>query len=285
MKKILIIICLQIIWMGWANAQEESTPDKNFGVKLYYSYLSTGFNTETTGATLSKQTGFDTGAELIYTFKRSDKYLLTASIGISTSKYAGNYATSYTDSSVIRDSDGDDMLITNRISNVSEKQYFNYINIPVKLGIEYQLVSKIAVFANAGISYSINTKSGYETAGQLTRTGYFEKYDLLLEDIDVDGSVYFFPTNKTMTGKGELIKKGNLFAVTTLGLKYNINQSVAISGGFTYYQGFQNINNEDKSSLLYHDTEYKYSLKSALVQGNSYKAKGIGAEIAVRYNF
>ncbi|MEI8086599.1 MAG: carboxypeptidase regulatory-like domain-containing protein, partial [Paludibacter sp.] len=191
----------------------------------------------------------------VYTFFRSGKVSLNTSLGLGLTQYNSLRKTDYTNQLWTSEYEStipgnQTFYLTETAKNLEEQQHITFLEIPVKLGIDYALSSKLSAYANIGLAYGVNLSSKYSTKANITRTGFYPDYNVTLFDVDVTGSPYYYPTNKAVTGSGSIDKQNNLSAEGALGMKYKLSSNVALFAGAKLMHGFQNVKTNPSEFIM-----------------------------------
>ena len=193
--------------------------------------------------------GFVGGLNAAYYFKTFDKFSMAFSAGLNFSNYNSNHKLNYIDSVWTVDADQDRVHVYEQCDNMKEKQTISYIDIPLLLYFDYVLASKLEAFVNVGCSFSVATiKNSYYTESILTRKGYYPDYNVLIYDVDVPNSQYFYPTDKHISNKGVLDVKNNISLISAIGVRYRVSSKIALSLGLNSFFGVKNISNYKNNS-------------------------------------
>ncbi|MDF1550935.1 MAG: hypothetical protein P1P88_24140, partial [Bacteroidales bacterium] len=226
--------------------------------------------------------GYAFGTDLSYYFFNNGKFKSSVSLGFGLSQYNSQYNLTYADSIWASDVDNQNVLIKENINEYVENQGIMFLDIPVKIGLEYTLSPRLDAYLNLGFTYGLAIQNQYDNAGILTRTGYYPDINVLLYDIDVEGSSYFYPSNKAMAGNGEFIVQNNTSFEAALGLKYKLNLKWSVFGGFKYMQGFQSIKQGD--GMMNQLSASNYEFKSIMNRNDKVIAQALGLEIGLAFN-
>ncbi|TVR68867.1 MAG: hypothetical protein EA408_13020 [Marinilabiliales bacterium] len=143
------------------------------------------------------------GASVTWFFNRSVGLTIGAnmvrySAGLSLDNFSGQ-----SDIEII-DKDDDIYNPVFEISDLTELNTLEYIEIPLMLNLRTGKAST-GIYLDAGIVYAISQKAGYRVEGVVNRMGYYQEYDITLEDVpeygfaevalDEAGSWQVNPTN------------------------------------------------------------------------------------------
>lgn len=294
MKKLnmIIITVLLIVMSSNINAQTIKNSDKSkpspFALRVHLSpllpFALTDLKSDTYGDERRAGLSVNMGADFVYYYTTKDKFRASISLGLAYSNFNSTHTSNYENSIWTTDIDNDDVLITETVTNMYEKQNVNFLDIPLKFGFEFTMSESIIVYMNVGATYGINLKSTYTNEAIINRNGYYPDFDLLIYDVDVDGSPYFYPTNKKMMTEGELVIKKNFSLETSLGFIEKINDKISIMFGFKYMHGFTDIIAGSNEFIVKHDALYNYSLNSLSERGDKITSRGFGFEVGVQFD-
>lgn len=229
--------------------------------------------------------GSNIGIDFMYYYFTKGKLRANVSIGIAYSNYRSSRALSYEHSLWTTDTDNHEVFITEKVDNLFERQSLSYLDIPIKFGFEYMYSEKWSAYMSVGATYGFNLKGKYTSEARITRDGFYPALNALLFDVDVEGSPYFYPTNKEMTTQDEVISiNKNISFEAVLGVKYQINEKISALFGVKYMHGFSNVINESYQFAVKHDDNYNYSLSSLASRGDKITTSSIGVEFGVQLN-
>jgi len=293
MKKlnISIIAVLLIMMSSYVNAQNivpvnDNNQSSPFAIRMHvsppFSLLSTRIKSDTYNDEKKDGLGYTMGADFVYYYFRNDKFRASVSLGFGLSNYRSSRQLSYTHSVNTTDIDGDDVLITETVDNMFEVLSLKYLDIPLKFGFEFTLSETLDAYLSVGATYGLNLKGKYKNEATITRTGYYAAYNALIFDVDVDGSPYFYPTNKRMTSDDVVALKKNISLEAALGLKYKLNSKLSFLVGVKYMHGLSDIVDESSSFIVKHDDAYHYSLNSLAVRGDKIQTRALGIEFGLQ---
>lgn len=295
MKQLKIsIVTVLLLIMGSCVMAQNTLPDMRqsepnpFAIKLYVSppmsLLMTNLKSDTYSNEEKGSLGFNIGADFMYYYLTKGKFRASISLGIGYTNYRSSRSLSFEQSIWTTDVDGDDVFITETVDNMYELQNFSYLDIPLKFGFEYTLSQELEAYVSVGCTYGFNLKGKYSNQATITRNGYYPDFNALIYDVDVEGSPYFYPTNKKMTTDDIISIKKNISFESALGLKLKLNPKISILAGVKYMFGFSDVINEHDSFIVKHNQAYHYSLNSLAGRGDKIKTSSIGLELGVQLN-
>lgn len=267
----------------------EYQEDNPFALRLKisppYSLFMTNLKSDTFGDEDRSGSGFALGADFVYYFYTKDKVRVNLSLGFGYANYHASREISYVKEISTTDVDGDDVLITETVQRMQEKQKVKFLEIPVKTGLDYTVSEKIDAFCSFGVVYGFKLKSKYENEAIITRTGYYPDYNALVYDVDVDGAPYFYPLNKPMSTEDELATKNNFSLMAEMGFLYKINKKISVMAAVKYIHGLSKVLDVERDPyIIKHDEQYRYSLNSLAARGDKIKTRALGLEFGVQLN-
>lgn len=225
--------------------------------------------------------GYGLGGDIIYNFYKKNKLSLNTSFGFAVLKYNCQRNADYTNSLLTTDIDNESVLLTEKAANLVEKQSMLFLNIPLKFGAEYSLSRKLSAYANIGLAYGFNLNAKYNSTALLTRTGYYSQYNVLLYNIDVSGSPYYYPTNKAVSGSGSINRRNNLSTEGAVGMLYRLSPQLSFFAGTKIFYGFENIKASQQTMILASDD---YSLNTLANRNDVLRTSALGLEVGVQFN-
>lgn len=229
--------------------------------------------------------GFNIGADFMYYYLNKDKFRASISLGVGYTNYRTSRNLSFEHSIWTTDADEDDVLVTEIVDNLNEKQSFRFLDIPLKLGFEYALSDILDAYISFGATYGFSLNGKYNSQAIVTRNGYYPDFNVLLFDIDVGGSPYFYPTNKIMKTNDAIDQNTNISFEGTLGMKLELNSKFSVLFGVKYMLGVKDIVDENNRFIVRHNDELDdYSLNSLSGRGDVIKTSAMGLELGVQYN-
>lgn len=82
------------------------------------------------------------------------------------------------------DNEGDSVQAIYNYSDLKEELALTYLDIPIRICFGHALKGKTTVYAKIGLTPSISLSSNHTTQGSYSVKGYYQKWGLLLEDIE-----------------------------------------------------------------------------------------------------
>ena len=286
-KTNILTVLFSILAVNFAMGQTKHQCDytcspHQFAIRFYASPLMTKLKSDTYSSEVKSKIGYNFGTDLSYYFVNKGKFKSSISLGLGLTKYNSEYNLNYADSAWAFDVDNEEVFIRENLNGYIENQGILYLDIPVKIGLEYAFSTRLDAYLNLGLTYGIAIQNEYDNSGILTRTGYYPDYNALIYDVDVPGSPYFYPTNKAMTGGGAFNVQNNLGFEAAVGLKYKLNLKWSVFGGIKIMNGFQNI--KDGDGMMTQISASDYQLNSITNRNDKISAHVIGAEFGLALN-
>jgi len=295
MKRItfnIILIFLLTLFAGKSTAQisihqctTECSPH-TWSYRLFVSPLITNLTSDQFKSEEQSALGFNLGGDVIYTFYKKDKLSLNASLGLGITNYNNVRKGDYVNKGLTSEYEQtlnamQTFYLTETLKGINESQHFTYLDIPVKLGVDYAFSKQWAGFATVGIAYGINLAANYSSTATLTRTGFYPDYNALIYDVDVAGSPYYYPTNKAVSGSGKINAQSNLSVEATLGAKYKLNPNMSIYGGVKWMNGLQNVKQNSVMPIL---ASSSTTLNTLASRTDIVESRALGLELGVQIN-
>lgn len=294
MKKLntIIITVLLMVMSSNINAQTDINFDESksspFTLRVHASpllpFMFTALKSDTYSNEIKSGLGTNIGADFVYYIYTKENLRASVSFGLAYSNYRSSYFSTYENSISTTDIDSDQVLITETVTNMYEKQNVNFLDIPIKFGLEFELSEKTLVYMSVGATYGLNLKSTYSNEATINRIGYYPAFNVHIYDVDVNGSPYFYPNNKNMMTKDELNVNNNFSFEWSVGFAKKVNDKLSLMFGFKYMHGFSDIIEGNNISIVKHDESYNYSLNSLSERGDVIKTRGFGFEVGAQYN-
>ncbi len=285
-NKFSVAISLFFAAITLVNAQETVVPSP-FSIRLFGSPLSTNITSDKYAAEEKTAFGYNFGGDLVYTFYQGKKVSLNASLGLGLTNYNALRKTDFKNELWTSEYEStingnQTFYLTETAVGINEKQNRMFLDIPVKLGIDYALTEKLSAYATVGVAYGSPLNAKYSNTASITRTGFYPDYNALLFDVDVPGSPYFYPTNKAVTGSGEIAQTANFSAEGALGAKYKITPTIALFAGAKLMHGLQNVKTSPAEFILAKSAD---ALNSLANRADELQTRAFGLEIGVQFGF
>lgn len=287
-KFIIVSIFLLILFIGSSVAQV--TPDYSsypWSYRLFVSPLGTNLTSNQFKAEEKAGLGFNLGGDVVYTFYKKNKLSLNTSLGLGITNYNNKRQGDYINKGWTSEYEQtlntqQSFYLTETLKGIKESQHFTYLDIPIKVGIDYAFTQKWDGFATVGIAYGIKVRAKYSSTATLTRTGLYPDYNVLLHDVDVEGSPYFYPTDKAVSGSGKINAQSNLGVEATLGAKCKLNPMMSLYGGVKWMNGLQNAKTSPATTILANTATALNTLAS---RNDILETRALGLELGIQINF
>src|ERR1035437_5832481 len=288
-KFIIVSIFLLTLFIGSSVAQV--TPDNSsnpWSYRLFGSPLITNLTNNQFKAEEKAGVGFNLGGDVVYTFYKINILSLNTSLGLGITNYNikrhGDYINKGWTSEYEQTLNAmQNFYLTETLKGIQESQHFTYLDIPIKLGIDYAFSQKWVGFATVGIAYGIKLGANYRsTTTALTRTGLYPDYNVLLHDVDIAGSPYYYPTNKAGFGSGKINAQSNAGFETTLGAKFKLNTKMSLYGGVKWMNGLQNAKKNPVATIMANSATTLNTLAS---RKDIVEKHALGLEFGVQISF
>lgn len=173
------------------------------------------------------------------------------------------------------DATGESYELSTKYNNLKEKQQVLSIEIPVVGQYKYAFNSQWGLIASAGAKISIPAYKAFKTTGgDITTTGYYSQWNMVLYDLPQHG---FFTTNDTYQGK--LAVKPAYMAVADLGGLYKVSKKIDLYLGGYFSYGLNNILTPDSKHIFLQDRTYNGILAST--QTNKVIPVSVGVKIGI----
>jgi|GEM_PF-1046784 len=274
-----VLVLILIASSGLAQNPSDCLPTP-LSYRIYLSPLITNLTSNQFKSEEKSGLGFNAGGDFIYTFYKTDKLSLNTSLGLAISSYNSQRKGNFTNILQTTDIDNESVLLTEKTTNQVEKQHMLFLDIPVKLGINYSVTSTLDAYANIGLAYGIALNATYNSTALLTRTGYYAAYNALLYDIDIQGSPYYYPTNKAVSGSGSINAQNNLSAEFALGMKYKVNPQWSLFAGAKLMHGLRNVKTNPSTLILAEES----GLHTLMNRNDEIQTRALGLELGIQFN-
>ena len=230
--------------------------------------------------------GYNFGGDLVYTFYKKNRLSFNASLGLGVTNYnssrQGNYVNQLWTSEFEQTLSAQQRFyLTETLNGINENQQMTFLDIPFKLGVDYAFSSRWAGYATVGIAYGVNLNATYNSTATLTRTGFYPDYNALIFDVDVPGSPYYYPTNKAVSGSGNINAQNNLSLEGTLGAKYKISPIVSLFLGGKIMNGLQSVKTSPATTIF---ATSATTLNSLASRSDNVETRAYGLELGLQIN-
>ncbi len=222
---------------------------KDLEIVFHIAPLSTSLKTDVFESNTNRKFGFVVGADIVYYFKQNNKIKLGVSGGFGLSQYNSGLKVDYADSVWTTDADQDRILLYEYGSGLNETRKITSLEIPVLFQLKYSISPKIDMVCNIGPRYSVVISDNFSNSMSLTREAYYPDLNVVLHDIDVEGSPFYYPTDKPVEGSGSLNIKSNLGLQIGSGIRCSVSPAVSLNFELKYFAGLTNISKGNSTGI------------------------------------
>lgn len=135
-----------------------------------------------------------------------------------------------------KDSETYEMRVTG--SNIKEEVNLGFLFIPVNIIFRLPVNGKFGFFVQPGIDLTIPVGKSYINSGVFTYKGYYEAYNVLLENLPD----YGFPTNLSSSSDGKVETRSVCFNTgVACGIDFFINKKIQITVSGLYDKSLSNV--------------------------------------------
>ena len=241
-----------------------------------------GIKGSTFSGDMHTKAGYTFGADMTCYFKTYGKIKAGISAGINYRLYTSEYKLNLTDTVFTTDADNDNVYRYEKLSNWTEKQKAGFIGIPILIKGKYAVTPAIDIFASTGLCFSFSVNSEYKSSAEYTASGYYPLYNVTLFDIDIDGSPYFYPTNKKISDNNSLKLKGDVVIPVSAGISYRLDRMVSLTAGLNEFLGIKNISGYSDEQVPVVNDNRKFS--SVIQKEDKVKTRAFAIELGVSLN-
>lgn len=238
-----------------------------------------GIKGNTFSGNMNTKAGYTIGADITCYLKTYGKFKAGVSAGLNYTIYSSEYKLNLTDTVFTTDADNDDVYRYEKLSNWTEKQKAGFIGIPLLIKGRYPVTPAIDIFASTGICFSFSVNSDYKSSAVYTASGYYPKYNVTLFDIDIDGSPYFYPTDKKISDDNSLKLKGDIVIPVSAGISYRLDRMISLTASLNEFLGVKNISGYADTQVPVVDDSRKMS--SLLQKENKVITRAFAIELGV----
>lgn len=262
--------------------------DKSWRVRLGGSYALSGFNKLDGGQDITTsndgEMGFGIDIGYVFPSKSHLRVGVFAGAGLSinnlTMEMAGGEYTTH----VTEDIDGDDYQRIYNVSSSGIKQELKAtdITIPIYLDFEYEFNSIFSGFADLGLKAQMSSGKMTTNVANYKTSGLYNRYDnLVIENIPELG--FGNRTNNDMEYDEDGATTGmTIDALLGLGLRININKSIAFDAGIQYIMGGKSWKSNQGDIFSYFGDKDKVNLLRK-TGGISHNALKVGASLIFKF--
>ncbi len=226
--------------------------------------------------------GYSWGVDFIYYLVNTSRIKPAVSLGLNITSYNTGVHLNYNDSSWTIDP-GDDRVHVYEQGSISEKQQAVFISVPIQVHLDFSVSKRIGAYLSAGFYYSFISYGSYTSDVLLSRQGYYPRYNALIYDVDVEGSYYFYPSNKSMMETEPLQLKNIHVYIASFGVRYRISPRYSMFLGCKGLMGRNNISGyaKDQDFLV---VSNQHTLNSTMAMSKNIKAYAWGIELGMNIN-
>jgi hypothetical protein len=176
------------------------------------------------------------------------------------------------------DSDNDNYQLRWTGTNVQETQKLSFVGVPVCIGFQIPLSSKVALYAKGGVDICMPITQSYSTKGVFSYAGYYPEYNVTISNLPD----YGFPSdlNTSVTGK-LIVKSVNLNPIFSVGGNFRISQHVLITLGAFYTYSMSSIYASDGSTSSTELTTAPSTINSIMALGSKASVQAIGISLGL----
>ncbi len=186
---------------------------------------------------------------------------------------------SYQDALMNRDSENESYELRITASNINESQSLKTMIIPLNIIINIPLGGIASIFVEPGMNLVIPVMKNYSNSGFFTYKGYYQEYNVLLENLPL----HDFSSNRLVNAEGDPeLKQTWLDATVYSGLNIVINPKLRLSGGFFYSRSVTDISGY-KSRDEFHLSPSPGITNSLIGGADKVSTKATGFSITLRY--
>lgn len=210
-----------------------------------------------------------------YSYFFNPNWGIGTGFGIQSAQLTGTLNFTYATESI--DSDEDIFELRVHFNDWEEKQKALFLEIPV--GVQYQrwFHAKSGLLAMAGAKMSLPVSSSYEVvSGSITRTGYYEQWNVELSDMPKHGF-----TTTTERPSGDLAMNTSYSVFADLGWLYKVSDKYDLyAGGYVSY-GLNSVSEASASASGYITGETYKSMMTDYQTGKV-NVLSVGVKIGLR---
>jgi outer membrane protein OmpA-like peptidoglycan-associated protein len=270
------------------NATDGQSLPKNspWSLKVYVSPLNTNMVSRVYKDEEVSGFGMNGGADVGYVFYEKNKLSLKTAVGMGITNYNNQRKTDFTNqlwTSEFEETQNaqQSFLLTENAKGLEETDHLTYLDVPIKFGANYNVSARWDAYASLGITFGFNLSASYRSNASLTRSGLYPEYNVLLYDVDVEGSPYYYPTNKPVSGSGTIKDKTILSTEAAIGGVYKLNDQIRLFSGIKIIQGLTNVKSNPTEMILASDD---HSLNTLYNRKDKILTRALGLEMGVEIN-
>ena len=283
-----IFICVSFLFstvLSVIEAQESNIYPFDYSPRYQLkTYLAPTFSNLNSDNYKSKNSsmGFCAGADLIFYLVNTGRLKPAVSLGLNISTYNSSYNLNYNDSLWTIDP-GNDRVHVYEQGEINEKQQAVFVSIPLQLHLDYSLSKRIGGYVSTGYFFSLISSGNYISDVLLSRQGYYPRYNVLIYDVDVEGSQYFYPSDKSMSATESLHLRSNDGIIFSTGLRCRLTPVYSFSIGLKGLVGQKNISgySSDVGFLM---VSNQHTLNTTMAMNEIVKTSSWGVEFGLTMN-
>jgi hypothetical protein len=237
-------------------------------------------NSNSYNSDVSGQFGYNAGIGLGYNCINFAKIKLGILLGIDYRILNSKINQVINDSAWTNDIDGDQVHVFEQ-GSIDESQKVSFLNIPIQLNFDYIVSDQWCIYLSSGYEFALVTSANYTSNVVLSRQGFYPKLNALIYDVDINGSSYFYPTNKSITNTKLLDINNSNNILCAFGLKYNLQPTkISFFAGLKTIIGINNISGYSGTSN-YLIVNSDQSLNTLLGRGDKINISAYAFEFGV----
>ncbi|MBN2613762.1 MAG: hypothetical protein JXB00_19550 [Bacteroidales bacterium] len=226
--------------------------------------------------------GLGGGADFLFYLVNTGRLKPAIAVGLNVCSYNSSCSVNYNDSLWTTDP-GNDRVHIYEQARIIEKQKAVYVSVPLQLHLDYSVSKRMGCYLNAGYFFSVASSGSYNSEVLLSRQGYYPRYNVLIYDVDVEGSQYFYPTDKTMNASEPLRLRNNGGFIASAGFRYRVSPVYSVHLGFKSLTGRKNISgyNPGEEFLVVNN---QHILNTTMAMNEIVKTTAWGVEFGLTMN-
>jgi len=225
-----------------------------------------------------KQSSFTGSAEVGYYFSKNIG--LSSGIGYSSYKtdlklnaHQSNFSTT----------DSENEAYESRVtgSDIKETQDISFVSVPVCLNIRLPFSKTFGFILQTGVDLAMPIIKKYTSSGTFTYKGYYQAYNVLLENLPA----YGFPSNQNTIASGEMeIKSLNVNAIASAGFDFFIQKNIQVAVAASYFKSLSNISSYTSPTTFQLSSDVD-QINSLMGGSSKVSLESMGFKISLRYYF
>jgi len=279
MKKLIFFILSLIIPTllysqgGEIHVKNNNTNNNKLFLGVNFSPVSSGTKFSSSDFSSKKGLNLQTCVNIGYYFSKT----VGISVGLGLSKFSSELAyPSYQKTFDATDSENDDFKMTVDLENYNEKLSASFFDIPITLLLKFG--GKTGFFINPGFKIAIGSGAKYSGTGTYSYSGYYEQYNVTLENLES----YGFPSDKSETiPETKLDISSSLNLTLASGVSFSLSNKVFLSAGIYYEKGLASIYKGDSDNFVLSKKPGDYN--SLLESSNQVSVGAFGVQFGLKY--